>query len=153
MKEKVTIKTANPDIYPQLFELAKQNRLNKTCAEKVAWNMLRRNNFGTKFRRQHVIDTFIVDFVNLKYKIIIEIDGDSHIGKEDYDKGRDYILLYYGFTIIHITNELLLGNGNVVEEFIGDLIKLKNLQENIDIKNKINQLKNKFNGITILERT
>lgn len=153
MKEKVTIRTANPKLYNQLYELAKQNRLNPTYAEKVAWNMLRRYNIGTKFRRQHIIDSFIVDFVSLEYKIIIEIDGDSHIGKEDYDDGRDLILSNYGFTIIHITNELLLGNGNAVEEFIENIIKLKSSNGNIELINKINQLKNKFNGIKLVEGT
>ena len=98
--------------------LARENRKNPTFAEKLIWNMLRKEQLGAKFRRQQVIDKYIVDFISLPIKLIIEIDRNSHIGKEEYDQNRQEHLENLGYKVIRFTNEEFLGNGNNVEQTI-----------------------------------
>ena len=75
-------KTASPDIYKLLEGLAKKNRQYPTEAEKAMWELLKGNNLGVSFRRQHIIGDYIVDFVCLQKDLIIEIDGGYHAQKE-----------------------------------------------------------------------
>ncbi|MDD2871934.1 MAG: DUF559 domain-containing protein, partial [Candidatus Gracilibacteria bacterium] len=64
----------------------KELRNNCTESEKYLWNYLKGSKFhGLKFRRQHSIDRYIVDFYCTKYKIAIEIDGNVHIERQEYD--------------------------------------------------------------------
>ena len=73
------------------FEKAHELRNNMTDAEKLVWKELKnRRVFKTKFRRQHPIDIFIVDFYCHEFKLAIEIDGEIHLDKEivEYDDGR-----------------------------------------------------------------
>ena len=63
----------------ETFEKASQLRKNMTIAELVLWKKLRdRELFMTRFRRQHPIGIYIVDFYNHEFKIVIEIDGEIH---------------------------------------------------------------------------
>ena len=73
-------------------------RRRPTVSEHIMWNYLRaRRMLGLKFRRQHPIGPFIVDFICLSKKIIIELDGPIHQGREIYDEKRDYWLESQGF--------------------------------------------------------
>ncbi len=86
-------------------------RRNPTLAETILWEYLRaRKMAGLKFRRQHPMGPFIVDFVCLKKKIIIEVDGPIHDLQRDYDRQRDQWLRLQGFTVLRIKNEELGGN-------------------------------------------
>ena len=105
-------------INPKLKEYSRENRKHSTYAEKVVWNMLRDNRLGEKFRRQHVIEPFIVDFYCNAKKLIIEIDGETHVGNEDYDLKREEILTNMGYHVIRFSNELVLGAGEKVENEI-----------------------------------
>jgi very-short-patch-repair endonuclease len=58
-----------------------------------------------KFLREEIFPPYILDFVVPKRKIIIELDGSSHIGREKYDLMRDNYLKQYGFTIIRLSNK------------------------------------------------
>jgi very-short-patch-repair endonuclease len=79
-----------------------------TVSEQILWNHLRaRQMVGLKFRRQHPIGPFIVDFVCLSRKIVIEVDGVVHEQQRAYDKKRDDWLQSQGFTVIRITNDEL----------------------------------------------
>ncbi|MBR4434155.1 MAG: DUF559 domain-containing protein, partial [Bacteroidaceae bacterium] len=73
------LKWAASDRYLILKEFARQNRLNPTDAELILWRELREKMLGTRFFRQYVIADYIVDFVSLQYKIIIEVDGSYHL--------------------------------------------------------------------------
>ena len=67
-------------------------RKNSTNPERIIWQRLRSRQIGGfKFRRQHSIDKYIVDFFCLELDLIIEIDGDVHAYKEEYDKKRQAI--------------------------------------------------------------
>lgn len=67
---------------------ARYLRKEQTNAEKILWQKLKNYGLGVKFRRQHPIDTFIVDFYSPSLKIAIELDGFSHKDNKEYDKIR-----------------------------------------------------------------
>ena len=80
------------------------------------WEMLRSNNLGEKFRRQHVIGDCIVDFVCLKKKLVVEIDGGYHFSPEqrEADKLRTKILNELGYQEIRFRNEEVLSDPDKV---------------------------------------
>ena len=104
--------TADSTQYDLLKENARANRKNPTEAESVMWNMLKTNNLGLHFRRQHVILDYIVDFICLEKGLVIEIDGGYHTNPEqkDYDDRRTAHLQQLGYTELRFTNEELLVN-------------------------------------------
>jgi len=76
---------------PEIFEKASVLRENMTQAEKILWEKLKdRTLFKQKFRSQHPIDIFIVDFYCHSLRLVIEVDGDYHLEKNqhEYDIGR-----------------------------------------------------------------
>ena len=94
----------------ELKERARGMRHKPTPAEAKMWQLLRGNQFGIKFRRQHSIDRYIVDFVCLTYKLIVELDGAGHLEPDqaDYDQGRTAYLQELGYRILRFTNEQAL---------------------------------------------
>ena len=83
-KKKPGFITANLQIYKFIKVIREDLKKNPTDAEKFIWEYLRNKKTGYKIRRQHVIDNYIVDFVCLSKKVIIEIDGEIHrYQKED----------------------------------------------------------------------
>lgn len=109
-------------LYHNLKEKALYNHKNQTFAEKLFWNLLRNNNFGVKFRRQHIIDIYIVDFICLKYSIILEIDGSSHENKIEYDNIRTNHLENLGFQVFRFRNKDIIVRSNWVELKIKEII-------------------------------
>ncbi len=99
-------KTANPLNYNLLKNNAKELRKGATEAEQLLWNILRNNGLDAKFRRQHVIGDYIVDFVNLEKGLIVEIDGGYHENPEqiELDKQRTDWLQAHGYNVIRFTN-------------------------------------------------
>ena len=91
---------------PMQYELAKQMRKDYTEAEGALWQALRGNQLNIKFRRQHPIDAYIVDFVSLQNRLVVEVDGDYHNNEEQkqYDDNRTQVLNEIGFTVIRFTN-------------------------------------------------
>ncbi len=80
--------------------IAKKLRINSTDTEKYLWKYLRgRQLEGFKFRRQHPIGKYIVDFINLERKIIIEVDGGQHLENKK-DKLRDKWLEEQGYEVL-----------------------------------------------------
>ena len=89
------------------------------------WEVLRGNQFGEKFRRQHIIDDIIVDFVCLSKNLVIEVDGGYHQNPEvlELDRIKTEILNELGYQVIRFTNEEVLGNINSVIQSIKDELK------------------------------
>lgn len=117
-------KTAHPFNYDILKENAKENRKHQTEAEAALWEVLRANQLGEKFRRQHVIGDFIVDFVALNSKLIIEVDGAYHNDAEqmEADKLRSDFLNEAGFKVLRFTNEQVLQDtDNTIKEIKANL--------------------------------
>ena len=76
-----------------------------TPAEKKLWAYLRGNKLnGVSFRRQHAIGNYIVDFVAIKYKLIIELDGSQHLEQTEYDEERTRYLESQGYKVIRFWN-------------------------------------------------
>ena len=74
---------------PKSYELARQLRKLPTPAESRLWIVLRRNNLkGVSFRRQHAIGKYVIDFVSVKLKLAIELDGNQHLEQGEYDLQR-----------------------------------------------------------------
>ena len=104
--------------------LTKALRKNQTDAEKRLWSHLRNRQLsGCKFRRQHEIGNYIVDFVCLEKKLIIELDGGQHANQNRYDCQRSAILESLGYTVIRFwDNEVLTQTQNVLEAIHKTLI-------------------------------
>ncbi len=85
-------------------------RANPTQAEAVLWEQLRNKNLEAKFRQQHLIGDYIVDFVCLDKKLIVEVDGKIHENQLDEDAKRTEILENDDYKVIRFSNEEVLGN-------------------------------------------
>jgi very-short-patch-repair endonuclease len=81
-----------------------------TSAEEVLWQALRDASLGTRFRRQHVIDRFIVDFCSLRERLIVEVDGGVHDAQQERDAERDTRLRAVGFRVMRFRNERVFEN-------------------------------------------
>nr|GGH97631.1 hypothetical protein GCM10011355_19320 [Aquisalinus luteolus] len=91
----------------QNIDRARELRRNQTEAERRVWNALRNRQIdGHKFRRQHAIGPYIVDFVCLDRKLIIELDGGQHGEPQAraYDARRTEFLEQEGFDVIRFWN-------------------------------------------------
>ncbi len=107
----------------------KELRNNLTPAEARLWSMLKDKQLeGRKFRRQHSIDNFIVDFYCPQEKLVIELDGEVHnnILAESKDKERDLRLKSYGITVLRFENKMIFEQQEVVLQAIINEFKLFN---------------------------
>nr|WP_218948569.1 MULTISPECIES: endonuclease domain-containing protein [unclassified Acinetobacter] len=108
-------------IDPALLEFAKSMRHTATDAEHLMWQLLRAKRFmNLKFRRQHVIEPYIVDFYCHEIGLVIEFDGSQH-GMEDaveYDAERTKFLEALGLTVVRYWNHDVLGRTDVVLEHL-----------------------------------
>lgn len=86
--------------------LARNNRNNLTKSESKLWyEYLSKRPRGLKFLKQKPIGRFIADFYCSEILLVIEIDGGSHVGRENYDEGRDLEMLRRGITTIRFSDE------------------------------------------------
>jgi PncC family amidohydrolase len=119
--------TGDPTIYGLLKKFVTEHRSNPTEAEKFLWEILKgRKLSGYKFRRQHIIDSYIADFVCLSKKLIIEVDGLIHQLPENIlsDEARTLELNNQGFEIIRFTNDQILHEpDNIINKILLHLNK------------------------------
>ena len=109
---------AMPDPVDEL-EFARQLREGQTFAEARLWEMLRgRRMGGFKFRRQRPIGPYFADFCCLEAKLIVQLDGDSHLGREAYDEARTDYLRDQGWYVLRFENfEVRLDDWRVASGF------------------------------------
>lgn len=83
-----------------------------TKAEKFLWKFLQKSQLGRKFRRQHSVENFILDFYCPEEKLAIELDGKGHFSPvgQEYDLYRDTRLAELGLKVLHFENKLVLEN-------------------------------------------
>jgi very-short-patch-repair endonuclease len=87
--------------------------------EKLFWSEVRNRKLGGfKFKRQVLIDRYIVDFVCLDEKLIVELDGPLHDGRVRYDANRDEVLRKLGYRVLRFTNN------EVGSDFAGVLVTI-----------------------------
>src|SRR4029453_16710009 len=84
------------------LQRAKELRHEMTPAEKILWQELRANKLGVHFRRQQVIEGFIVDFYCHKAALVIEVDGDIHDLQQEDDARREIVLGELGLRIVRL---------------------------------------------------
>jgi valyl-tRNA synthetase len=123
-KEDPLYKTARKADYELLKKNAKELRRFSTEAESVLWEMLRSKKLDEKFRRQHIINDIIVDFVCLSKKLVIEVDGGYHNNPEiqKLDTLKTEILNELGYNVIRFKNEeVLINTDSVLKSIQGAL--------------------------------
>jgi very-short-patch-repair endonuclease len=100
--------------------LARQLRSHATDAEQHLWRQLRARQIGgAKFRRQHPIAHYIVDFVCLEKRLIVEADGGQHVERQALDAKRSAFLAAQGFRVLRFWNdEVLTQTEDVLEAII-----------------------------------
>jgi very-short-patch-repair endonuclease len=123
-------------IHPAIRQFARELRQPQTPAETTLWRYLRNRNLEYKFRRQHPIEFFIIDFYCAEAKLLIEIDGDSHFQKAqmEYDQARTGYLETLGYKVIRFTNDDVRYNINTVVTRIIEQVetRIKELEKVID---------------------
>jgi len=85
-------------------------RHDPTQAEGLLWWSLRGKALGVKFRRQQPIGPFIADFACYSHRLIVEIDGLTHDGREQYDEERDEWFRQRGWHVLRATDDEVLEN-------------------------------------------
>ncbi|KAB2916493.1 MAG: DUF559 domain-containing protein [Bacteroidetes bacterium] len=111
-----------------LLERRRELRKRSTPAEIRFWNILKAHSFdGKKFRRQHSIENYIVDFYCSKEKVVIELDGEIHNNyiNRQMDYERDLRLRELGYTVLRFENERVFSDlANVLKEIEGSFRQL-----------------------------
>jgi very-short-patch-repair endonuclease len=104
--------------HQQLHQRARDLRNQSTPAERKLWQFLSgRKLMNLKFRRQHLISPFIVDFYCPEKKLVIEVDGGTHIDNQIYDMNREGFLRARGYRILRFLNtEVISGTSDVLEK-------------------------------------
>lgn len=94
-------------------EFRRTLRNNPTTPEQKLWQALRGEQLGVKFRRQHNIGDYVVDFYAADAKLVIEVDGDSHYADStarQHDSDRDAYLTKLGLQVVRVTNRDVMEN-------------------------------------------
>ena len=97
---------SNPKTRTQAIELRKE----PTPAERKLWALIRNDQLGVNFRRQHAVGKYIPDFVCVQKKLIIELDGSQHLEQEEYDQERTKYLEALGYKVIRFWNNDVMNN-------------------------------------------
>jgi very-short-patch-repair endonuclease len=99
---------------------ARKLRKSMSLPENMLWQRLRAGQLGMKFRRQHPIGAYVVDFYCRDAKLIVEIDGEAHNrgNRPARDAARDIYLMRLGYEIVRIAAVEVLKNADAVAEAI-----------------------------------
>ncbi len=104
---------------PNVETAARRLREDLTPAEKVLWQALKKRQLNNlKFRNQHPVGHFILDFYCPTHKLVIEVDGSIHDRQVEYDNDRSKQLEAYGYHIIRFRNDEILNNLDFVLQCI-----------------------------------
>ena len=104
-------------------KLQRMLRRNMTDAERKLWSVLRGRQFdGYKFRRQHPYDSYILDFVCLERKLVIEVDGGQHADAEPADSNRTAYLEKAEFRVLRFWNHEALNHIEAVTARIWQML-------------------------------
>ncbi len=102
---------------PDLKEFARQMRNNLTKGEIKFWcELLRKRKSGYQIYRQKILLNYIVDFYCAKLKLVIELDGTSHLEKTEYDKVKDKDLEAFGLKVVRYNDLNVLNNFELIEK-------------------------------------
>ena len=114
----MTITHNHPILKPRRIELRK----NQTPEEVLLWARLRNNQLGLKFKRQHSVGPYILDFYCPDIKLAIELDGFQHLDNKEYDEERNrYLLCLEIKTIRFWNNEVSVNMEGVIQKVVSEL--------------------------------
>lgn len=105
------------------LQRARELRRDMTSAEKLLWQEVRAKKLGVRFRRQQIIEGFIVDFYCHKAAFVIEVDGDIHDLQQEEDARREKALRELGLRIVRFRNDEILRDLSTVVGKIKELIR------------------------------
>ncbi len=129
-KEKGTARYMPTRISQHMRRRARELRMNMTPPERLLWEALRDlNRFeGARFRRQTAIGPYVVDFVSFRHGLVIEVDGETHVGEgaARRDAKRDAFLAGEGFEVVRFSNRQVVQETAAVLETIYDKIRTGN---------------------------
>ena len=107
-----------------LVARARKMRTDPTSAEAKFWQSLRKRQLGgLKFRRQHIIGAYIVDFYCPEGKLIVEVDGPVHEYQIQYDRERKDDLSAMGYKVVRFKNEEIIEDLDLVLNTILEILK------------------------------
>jgi very-short-patch-repair endonuclease len=114
-----------PTVPFEHWNRAQEMRRSPTQTEKLLWRALRTTQLGTTFRRQHPIGPYIVDFVCIEKKLVVEVDGGGHTEPDqvEYDHAREEYLASRGFRVRRYFNNDVLENLEGVVGSITEALK------------------------------
>jgi len=100
--------------------LARSRRLrsDQTDAERKLWSVLRGHTLGVKFRRQHPIGSFIVDFCCVEKRLIVELDGGQHATQTEADNTRARFLNARAYRVLRFWNDDVTSDADAVAEAV-----------------------------------
>ena len=108
----------------EVINRARELRRRQTPIEARLWKTLRDGQLlGYKFRRQHPLGPYVADFCCVETRLIVEIDGDSHVEQQEYDENRTAYLTDMGYIVMRVTNREVLNSMDGVLEVILELCK------------------------------
>lgn len=99
-----------------LHDRAREMRRAPTASEERVWQALRGSRLGVVFRRQVVIGNYIADFAASSVRLVVEVDGGSHRGRERHDAKRDARLARAGWRVVRV------GSEEPVEEVVAKVV-------------------------------
>ena len=106
-----------------LRQRARDLRKNSTDVERHLWYHIRANRLGFKFKRQAPIGEYIVDFVCLEKRLIIELDGGQHMDNKIYDMKRTDWLMAHGFKVLRFwNNDVFQQTSSILEVIMNALL-------------------------------
>lgn len=109
--------------HPNLKSRRQELRKNQTPQEDILWSKLKLSQLGFKFRRQHSIGGYVVDFYCSEKKLVIEIDGAQHADNKEYDNKRTEYLNALDIKVLRFWNTEISGNIDIVINKIANELK------------------------------
>ena len=103
---------------------AKTLRNGMTDAERRLWSRLRHEQLGVKFRRQHPVGGYVLDFACLDPKLVVEVDGSQHLDQLAYDDRRTAWLVGQGFVVLRFWAKEVMSETDAVVARIVDQLNL-----------------------------
>lgn len=123
-------------VTPSVRKRSKQLRRAQTPAEKTLWRALKNRQLGGyKFRRQHPIGSYILDFYCAQVKLVIELDGCTHKNQQEYDNDRTQWLNDHNYEVLRFPNHQIHSN---LDQVTTKILQMCQSQEKNDPLNKEN---------------
>lgn len=120
---------ASPSQWETLRPQARRMRTRPTRTDHVLWQALRRETQGLKFRRQHAIGRFIVDFYCVKAQLVVEVDGQIHDHQQAADQERQAYLEGLGIQVLRVANNEVLTALPAVVDRIKEAVEARSVRD------------------------